>query len=154
MFVSNRGTLCGVADPWVTHSNLIAFRKLGPVAGLKTFALMLWKAYWWKAVDFWWTEAPVARDGLVKRMGCASEKIFIIPNTTGPQFDGKEYRPEFPADKRVEILCLSAYYPHKNLEIIPDVALEISKLDPDLDFRFTVTLPEDWPRGAGIFAQG
>jgi glycosyltransferase involved in cell wall biosynthesis len=137
--------LCGVADPWVTHSNSIAFRKLGLVAGLKTFALMLWKAYWWKKVDYWWTEAPIARDGLVSRLGCPSERIFIIPNTTGPQFDGRDYRPEFPHEKRVEILCLSAYYPHKDLEILPDVARQIRKLDPELKFRFTVTLPEGSP---------
>ena len=143
--------LCGVADPWVTHSNRIAFRALGfSPAVLSKIALMAWKAFWWKRVDYWWTEAPVAKDGLVKRLRCDPERIFVIPNTTGPQFSDREFHPVFPAGKNLRILCLSAYYSHKNLELIPDVAAEIQKLRPDLDFKFVVTLPADWPEVQAI----
>jgi len=146
--------LCGVADPWVTHSSWLAFRSLGsPAAALKTLGLMFWKAAWWKTVDYWWTEAPIARDGLVSRLGCKPERIFVIPNTTGPQFSNRHFQPEFPGGKRVEILCLSAYYRHKNLELIPDVALEIERMRPGLDFRFTVTLPSDWPEVQAILTR-
>ncbi len=154
-YVRFRAThLCGVADPWVTHSSWLAFRALGfPIEAIKTLGLMFWKAAWWRAVDYWWTEAPIARDGLVRRLRCNPERIFVIPNTTGPQFSNREFHPEFPAAKRVEILCLSAYYRHKNLELIPDVALEIERLRPALDFRFTVTLPTDWPEVKALLAR-
>jgi glycosyltransferase involved in cell wall biosynthesis len=146
--------LCGVADPWVTHSSWLAFRALGfPIEAIKTLGLMFWKAVWWRTVDYWWTEAPIARDGLVRRLRCKPERIFVIPNTTGPQFSNRQFHPEFPAGKRVEILCLSAYYRHKNLELIPDVAFEIQRLCPALDFRFTVTLPTDWPEVKAILAR-
>jgi len=143
--------LCGVADPWVTHSNKIAFKTLGfsPEA-LKKLGLMFWKAVWWKTADYWWTEAPIAKDGLISRLRCPPERIFVVPNTTGPQFSNREFRPEFPAGTKLQILCLSAYYGHKNLELIPDVAVEISSLRPALDFQFTVTLPEDWPEVKAI----
>jgi len=42
---------------------------------------------------------------------------------------------------------------HKNLELIPDVALEISRMRPELKFQFTVTLPEDWPEVKAIMAR-
>lgn len=143
--------LCGVADPWVTHSNWVAFRTLGlSFATIQKLGLMLWKAAWWKAVDYWWTEAPIAKDGLVRRMRCRPERIFVIPNTTGPQFSGRTFKPSPYLSGRLEILCLSAYYGHKNLELIPHVACEIAKLRPELDFRFTVTLPEDWPEVRAI----
>ena len=147
--------LCGVADPWVTHSNWVAFKTLGfSLATLQKLGLMLWKAGWWKAVDYWWTEAPIAKDGLVKRLRCDPERIFVIPNTTGPQFSGRTFRPSPPqGGGRLEILCLSAYYGHKNLELIPYVALEMAKLRPKLDFRFTVTLPENWPEVQAIMAR-
>ena len=120
---------------------------------MKTLGLMFWKAWWWKAVDYWWTEAPIAKDGLVRRLRCNPERIFVIPNTTGPQFDTREYHPEFPSAGRVEILCLSAYYHHKNLELIPDVAFEIERMRPALDFRFTVTLPPEWPEVQSIISR-
>jgi glycosyltransferase involved in cell wall biosynthesis len=143
--------LCGVADPWVTHSNSVAFRTLGfSLASLQKIGLMVWKAFWWKKVDYWWTEAVIAKDGLVRRLRCDPDKIYVIPNTAGPQFSGRDFRPVFPAGKNLRILCLSAYYSHKNLELIPDVALEIKRLRPNLDFRFIVTLPEDWPEVGAI----
>lgn len=137
--------LCGVADPWVTHSNKIAFKTLGisPKA-LKKLGLMLWKAYWLKTADYWWTEAPIGRDGLISRLRCPPGRIFVVPNTTGPQFSNREFHPEFPAEGTLQILCLSAYYGHKNLELIPDVAVELSRMRPALDFQFTVTLPKNW----------
>jgi glycosyltransferase involved in cell wall biosynthesis len=144
--------LCGVADPWVTHSSWLAFGTLGwSVAALKKIALMAWKALWWKRVDYWWTEAQVAKEGLVSRLRCAPEKIFIIPNTVGPQFERSNVTATFPRAGKVKILCLSAYYGHKNLEIIPDVALAIEKLRPELDFEFTVTLPAEEPEVKKIF---
>ena len=146
--------LCGVADPWVTHSNMIAFKALGlSLDTLKKLGLMFWKAVWWKTADYWWTEAPIAKDGLISRLHCRPERIFVVPNTTGPQFSDREFRPRFPASETLQILCLSAYYGHKNLELIPDVALEISKMRPELDFQFTVTLPEDWPEVKAIMAR-
>jgi glycosyltransferase involved in cell wall biosynthesis len=150
----NSRHLCGVADPWVTHSNRVAFRTLGfSLEALKKLGLMFWKAVWWKTADYWWTEAAVARDGLISRLRCPPERIFIVPNTTGPQFSNREFQPRFPAGGKLQILCLSAYYGHKNLELIPEVALEISRMRPQLDFLFTVTLPEDWPEVKAIMAR-
>jgi glycosyltransferase involved in cell wall biosynthesis len=48
---------------------------------------------------------------------------------------------------------LSAYYNHKNLELIPEVAFEISRMRPELDFLFTVTLPKHWPKVKKIMAR-
>jgi glycosyltransferase involved in cell wall biosynthesis len=138
--------LCGVADPWVTHSSWLAFKTLGISFGtVKMLARMAVKAIWWKRVDYWWTEAPVARDGLISRLRCNPDDVFIIPNTAGPQFENRTSEAGFPVDEQVQILCLSTYYCHKDLEIIPDVVLEIEKLRPELDFVFTVTLPEARP---------
>ena len=143
--------LCGVADPWVTHSSWLAFKTLGlSLETLKMIGTMAWKALWWKRVDYWWTEAPVAKEGLISRLRCAPEKIFIIPNTVGPQFERNNVRASFSGGEKVQILCLSAYYCHKNLEIIPDVILELERLRSDLDFEFTVTLPEDIPEVKNI----
>ncbi len=48
-----------------------------------------------------------------------------------------------PPSGKVKILCLSSYYTHKNLGIIPEVAAEIEKCDPSLEFEFVLTLRSD-----------
>ena len=146
--------LCGVADPWVTHSSRLAFRTLGfSLDSLKKLGTMLWKALWWRSADYWWTEAPVARDGLISRLRCAPERVFIIPNTAGPQFDRAQAKATAPDGGQVRILCLSAYYNHKNLEIIPDVLKAVQELRPELDFELTVTLPPELAESQQIVAR-
>ena len=52
---------------------------------------------------------------------------------------------------RFTIFTPSAYYPHKNLEIIPRVAEAMRRQDPNLDFEFRLTLAEEsaeWRRQA------
>jgi glycosyltransferase involved in cell wall biosynthesis len=104
---------------------------------------MLWKSIWWLQADYWWTEANVARDGLISRLRCRPENVFVIPNTAGPQFEKNPVVASPPDGGKVRILCLSAYYCHKNLEIIPDVLKAIEVLRPKLDFELTVTLPAE-----------
>lgn len=136
--------LCGVADPWVTHSTTLAFSMLKSWQhSFKTLATMGWKALWWLQADFWWTEAAVAKDGLVSRLRCREDHVYIIPNTAGPQFEKARASAKPPAGGKIRILCLAAYYPHKNLEIIPDVLKELQDMRPDLNFELTVTLPPE-----------
>ena len=143
--------LCGVADPWVTHSSWLAFKTLGfNKDSLLMLGTMAWKAIWWKQADYWWTEAEVAKDGLVSRLRCAPERVFIIPNTAGPQFEKNRVAATPPDGGTVRILCLSAYYSHKNLEIIPDVLRCVKDMRPELDFLLTVTLPPELTESAAI----
>lgn len=143
--------LCGVADPWVTHSSWLAFKTLGfNKDSVLMLGLMFWKAVWWKTADYCWTEAPVAKDGLISRLRFKEERVFIIPNTVGPQFEKAKARAKPPGEGKFRILCLSAYYWHKNLEIIPDVLKSIKDLRPKLDFELTVTLPAELKESAAI----
>ena len=144
--------LCGVTDPWVTHSSWLAFRTLGlSLESLKMLGSMLLKSIWWLQADYWWTEANVARDGLISRLRRRPENVFIIPNTAGSQFEKNPVLASPPDGGKVRILCLSAYYCHKNLEIIPDVLKAIEVLRPELDFELTVTLPAELPESQAIF---
>ena len=137
--------LCGVGNGWVTHSTWLAFKTLGSLRrSLGAIAGLLYKAYWYHKADFWITEAAVAKNGLVRRLSLPSENIAIVQNTCGQEYIDSEGVASFPnRNQRVRILCLSAYYPHKNLQIIPSVAKALRQADPDLDFEFVVTLPAD-----------
>ncbi len=135
--------LCGVGNGWVTHSTWRAFRTLGlPRRILRALAGVIYKAYWYRKADHWVTEAEASKKGLVRRLCLPAENITVIPNTYGPQYIDTEEVAAFPKPaQKIRILCLSAYYPHKNLEIIPAVAKALHQVDPTLDFEFIVTLP-------------
>lgn len=143
--------LCGVAVPWLTHSDRLAFRNLGsPFAAAKKIASLIWRGIWARAADYWWVEAPIAKDGLVSRLRCPRERISVIPNAAGPQYAKMRGVVKKRTEGDLKILCLSAYYPHKNLELIPDVALAMKEMRPELQFTFTVTLPQEMPEVQAI----
>jgi ubiquinone/menaquinone biosynthesis C-methylase UbiE/glycosyltransferase involved in cell wall biosynthesis len=93
-------------------------------------------------------ETETARQRLAHWLGIDRARISVIPNSPNPLL---ERLPEPPAraDGPFNILIPSAYYWHKNLEIVPQVAAAMRRLSPGLDFRFHVTLAPDsapWQR--------
>ena len=137
--------LCGVADGWVTHSNRLAFSTLGGrMSALLMFGAIIYKGYWFRKADSWVVEANNARYGLSRRLRLPYKEINIIPNNCGEHYMKIEADIRIPKPgEKVRLLCLSSYYKHKNLEIIPKVAKEIELRDMELDFEFVLTLPPE-----------
>lgn len=78
------------------------------------------------------------------RQALNTEQVFTVTNThNGFYHDWKAYPPKLPPRKpgEVRLLTLSAWYPHKNLDIIPGIA-EALKGDRDRSYTFVLTLPE------------
>jgi len=143
--------LCGVAVPWVTHSTWLAYWGLGVTLDLVIMPLeMLYKGLWFKKANGWVVEAPCAKAGLIKRLRLPEERICIIPNNCGEHYLGRQQSVRFPEGSGVvRVLTLSAYYLHKNLEIIPRVARILADRCPSRRFEFVVTLPyhdKGWAR--------
>lgn len=145
-----RPHLCGVADGWVTHADALAYGALaGPVARLKMRLLCRYKAYWLRLADAWVVEAEVARAGLSRRIGCPSSVVSVVPNTCAPHYlaadDGHRL---LEPTERLRILCFSAYYRNKNLELVPAVAAELRALGRLPSFELILTLPDCAQLGA------
>lgn len=138
--------LCGVADPFVTHPNPYAIAAQGGmITRLKSRLLSRYKGYWFRQAEAWVVEAEVARYGLSQRYGCDAAKIAVVPNTYGKHFPASGGETDHPqADRKVRLLTMTAYYPHKDLEIIPAVA-EILKSRGYTNLEFQLTLPEGEP---------
>lgn len=139
--------VCGVADPWVTHSIMLAFRSLGSIpASIRMCGLILWKAFWYLRASAWWVEAQVARRGLISRWRVDPRRIAVIPNAAGPQFSSRSPAMFPDGNSEIRILCLSAYYEHKNLELVPHVAKHLRDKLNGRPFRFILTLPPELPQ--------
>jgi SAM-dependent methyltransferase/glycosyltransferase involved in cell wall biosynthesis len=90
-------------------------------------------------------ETQTVRTKLAQRLAIDPAKISVIPNSVNPIIMQYVDDEGFP-DKRFAFLVPSAYYPHKNLEIVPAVAAAIQRLGPDVDFEFRLTLnPNEGP---------
>ena len=134
--------LCGVADPGVTHPNRYAYLVLGRSKALTARARQYYRRLWVKRAHAWVVEAEVAREGLVRLAGCPPSQIDVVPNVCSDAYRlAGENRTCEPKSDGLRVFVFSAYYPHKNLELIPEVAAVLRARRPGLDFRFVMTLP-------------
>lgn len=85
-------------------------------------------------------ETETVRRRLAIQLGVAQDRISVIGNSVNPVLD--QFTPSPPQDESpFSLLIPAAYYPHKNLEIVPAVAAALARLDPSFDFAFRFTLP-------------
>lgn len=82
-------------------------------------------------------ETQTVQRRLSARIGVPIDRISVIENSVNPRL--RRLKPE-RADGRFRIFVPSAYYSHKNLEIVPRVAQKMQFLAPNLEFQFQLTL--------------
>ncbi len=143
----------GFADPWVTHPNKLALdSRTSFKKRIKNNIVVWYKKYWLQYADYWVVEAEVAKTGIVKLESVNPDRIAVIPNSCRDEFrhvDSDQNACE--RDAEIKILFISAYYVHKNFEIIPLVAAQLKAQKPDLNFKFIVTLPPELPETKAMF---
>lgn len=72
------------------------------------------------------------------------KEIHTVTNTYNQVFENHYLSPNLlSAFDGITLLTISAYYKHKNLEIIPDTISILKKKYPDFKFRFVLTLDEN-----------
>lgn len=98
----------------------------------------------------WQLETGIAAEGLAKRLNKDMTLFHVIPNTCGIQYFeaarlwSKEENEYVSGKNGVFILLVfTAWYRHKNLEIIPYVADALRKIAPHMKFLFRLTLPKN-----------
>lgn len=144
--------LCGVADGWVTHSTWIAYQSIrSNLDKLKIFLRCVYSGYWFRYADKWVTEADCSKNGLIKRVRVPQKDVYVVRNTCAShytQMNEKKYDTEI--NGAISILTLSSYYPHKNLEIIPYIAKELTLMGY-CDFQFIITINKGSPEETELF---
>ena len=138
------------ADPWVITPKHDATKRLSIFNRCKTTLVNAYKRYWGKQASQWVVETVRGADDLAANFRVPRNAVHTIYNgcreiyfEAATQFvDAPDWQPV--TDRHVRVLVLSAPYPHKNLEIIPSVALALKNSSP-LQFRFLLTLPPDLP---------
>jgi len=147
--------LMGLGNGWITHSTWLAFKSLGSTAKmLKQFAGSLYKGYWACQADRWVVEAANSRLGMIRRLRVSPDAVAVVPNSCAALFGEAEVPDaEFPElGKPVQLLYLSAWYGHKNIQSIPYVAAALKDIEPAREISFVLTIPDDEPSLAQLNA--
>lgn len=92
-----------------------------------------------KEASCWWVETDLARNRLLSAWNDRSLPVTVIGNTYGSAFVNTAVPDTFDTGV-FTLLCLTAYYPHKNLELLRDVVPLL--LQEGIACRFIVTLPD------------
>ena len=129
----------GFALPYIIYPNS-PFFDIIPLKERIKFKLMgLVKTYFFKrnsnAIIF---ESDDAKDIFRKKIS-SNIKTYTVNNTLNSVFDSYVVKGNMKDVNQLNILCLSANYPHKNLNIIPRVIDEIEKINPKLNFKFNIS---------------
>ena len=135
--------LQGISDPYITHADKLAFfinRSLKEVFLLycKSILKGLSARFF---TDFYVFQTETSRDGFCRRFLCKKSNTYIVQNAIGEDFF-KLVSGEREIRSTLKILVPSAYYKHKNLEIIPDVCNILSRSELKGRFQFILTVPE------------
>jgi len=145
----NQPHVLGCSNPFVTHPNEYALESLGGVLQKSIFrANISYKRFWFKKADYWVFQTSVSRDGFISKIKTPIERTIVVPNALSDLYQIDSSEEELNA-KSLDSVCTrilvpSAYYKHKNLEIIPYVADELRR-DPKCKntfFKFILTIPD------------
>ena len=97
-----------------------------------------------KFSDFLFAQTKTIKNRLIRLYSLEENNIFIAPNAISIENMNKEIlydkllAEKVSDDNSYKCLCLSVYYPHKNIEILVDVAKMIK--EKDLDIKIYLTL--------------
>lgn len=146
----------GISNPYITHAKIYHF-FFGKsfVGGLKKILVESLKGLWGRlSANSYIFQTRTSLLGFCRRFFCSSKKAYVVPNAIGQQFDNKsvEYKKWSPLASEKILLCPSAFYPHKNLEIIFEVSELLQRNNVD-NIKFVLTIEssvfgkliEKWP---------
>lgn len=81
---------------------------------------------------------------IFKQKTSYKKDTFTVHNTLNAIFDKREEWQTLPIEKtQLDILCLTANYPHKNLKLIPKIIEEIQRIAPKLNFKVHISLKKE-----------
>jgi glycosyltransferase involved in cell wall biosynthesis len=135
--------ICGVADPWVTHSTRLAYSRLPTLAEkLRTALFVVYKSMWFRRADCWVVEHEAARAGLINRIRLPAENIYVVSNNCSQAYlDEKAVTEPRALQSRIRILTFAANYPHKCLDLVPQIAAELVREFNINNVQFVLTVP-------------
>lgn len=126
---------------------------------LKHFLLLKLKKYLFCKSDYLVAETDTVKKRAASHLGFPENRIFVAHNSFSPIFKDEmqkasNQKVSYASEENdiFRLLIPSAWYWHKNLEIIPEVSFHLKKLG-FFDFKFRLTIPDNSAAWRNIFAK-
>ena len=143
------------SNPWVTHPTPEAWSTLTPAMKLRTRLYCWLQKMMLRRASAFVVQSPTVKAGLTRVTGIDSERVRVVPNVLPLAFSkidtsGLEH---VSPDGCAHVVSVSAAVPHKNIDIIPDVARLLRDSHCISNVKFHVTLPAGSPIWAAVDAK-
>lgn len=135
--------ISGFANGWCYNPNSIAYKRLTTTKKLKSKISTVIKNFEIKRADYLIVETDDAKNKINKFLKFPNTRIYVVGNTYHPIYNIYKTNHSIHSihinkkDEDFKLLVLSAFYPHKNLDIIKDV---VNCLQTKTSKRFTFYL--------------
>lgn len=109
------------------------------------FKIIMKKFYFRREGNYFHVETEDVRDRLANFLGVSTDRVFTVSNTASAYFDQQINPDKFKQltdIRHFKMLFLSAYYTHKNFELLNKLIPALKNKGFD-NFRFVLTLPEE-----------
>lgn len=130
------------ANAWVTNPNYYAWASLSWKEWLRMRLYRLNQIRLIKNAKYFITQSEAVKRGLQRIAQLGDGKVKVVPNVLPQVYSTAEVRNK-RNDKWIDVMCVAAPVPHKNLEIIPKVLKSLKEKNAIENVRFHITLPED-----------
>lgn len=135
-------------NPWVTHPNKYSWSTMSLLPKLKQWLYCLNQKRLMKAAYAFVTQTETTKKGIMRITGKPTEKVCVVNNVLPGVFKKMDNTPVIE-DDWINVACVGAPVPHKNMDIIPDVIAELARLGIE-NVRFHTTIPVDNPMIAKV----
>lgn len=135
-------------NPWVTHPNKYSWSTMSFLPKLKQWLYCLNQKRLMKAAYAFVTQTETTKKGIMRITGKPTEKVCVVNNVLPGVFKTMDNTP-IVEDDWINVACVGAPVPHKNMDIIPDVIEELAKIGIK-NVRFHTTIPVDNPMMAKV----
>lgn len=130
-------------NPWVTHPNKYSWSTYSLAERIKQWLYCLNQKRLMKAAYAFITQTETTKKGIMRITGKTSDKVCVVNNVLPSVFNNMDNTPIIE-DGWINIACVGNPVPHKNFDILPDVLVELKKLEIG-NVRFCTTIPFDHP---------
>lgn len=135
-------------NPWVTHPNKYSWSTMSLLPKLKQWLYCLNQKRLMKAAYAFVTQTETTKKGIMRITGKSTEKVCVVNNVLPGVFKTMDNTP-IVEDDWINVACVGAPVPHKNMDIIPNVIDELAKIGIK-NVRFHTTIPVDNPMMAKV----
>lgn len=140
------------ANAWVTNPNKYAWQALPFKAWLRMKLYRINQLRMLRKAKYIITQSNTVGKGLVKLLDLPEENVKVVPNVLPKVFYSVPINKVLD-QKYIDVSCVAAPFPHKNLIIIPKVLRVLKEKHGITNIRIHMTIPEDDTTFAKIISE-